>query len=83
MMRTRVAPQPKAHRRPRLPFVLGAGLMMAIGFVLAVLGIIEIGGLMALGAGMLLIFIGSVLILLGTGNEAPLDEELRRILDER
>lgn len=57
--------------------------MMAIGFVLAVLGIIEIGGLMALGAGMLLIFIGSVLILLGTGNEAPLDEELRRILDER
>ena len=57
--------------------------MMAIGFVLAVLGIIEIGGLMALGAGMLLIFIGSVLILLGTGNEAPLDEELRQILDER
>ena len=83
MMRTRVAPQPKAPRRPRLPFVFGAGLVMAIGFVLAVLGIIEIGGLMALGAGMLLIFIGSVHILLGTGNEAPLDEELRRMLDER
>jgi hypothetical protein len=55
---------------------------MAIGVVLAVLGIYEIGGLLSLGVGLALIFISSIPLILdpGTGTWG-FDRELRRMMN--
>jgi hypothetical protein len=65
---------------PRLPFVLIAEIAMAIGVMLAVLGIYEVGGLLSLGFGLLLIFASSIPLILDPGTWG-FDRELRRLMD--
>lgn len=68
---------------PRLPVTLLAEIGMAIGVVLTVLGIIEIGGLFILFFGLLLTFASSIPLILnpGTGTRG-FDRELRRLMKE-
>ena len=58
-MQTQTKPRPADHRPP-VPVTLLAEIVMVIGFVLAVLGMREIGGLFNLGLGLLMISAGSV-----------------------
>lgn len=67
---------------PQLPLVLIAEIAMAVGVVLAVLAIYEVGGLFSLGIGLVLIFISSIPLILdpGTGGFG-FDRELRRLMN--
>lgn len=81
-MQTQTKPRPADHH-PRIPITLLAETTVLIGFVLFVLGMLEIGGLFNLGLGLLLILAGSVPIVLRLGDaQESLDEELRRFLGQ-
>jgi hypothetical protein len=58
---------------------------MAVGFVWTVLGIREIGGLLNLCVGLILIFVGSIPLILAPGrvrfHHEDIDQELRRFFD--
>jgi hypothetical protein len=80
-MRTEARP---SGTRPgsRLPFVVLAEIAMAIGVALVVLGIYEVGGLLSLGFGLLLIFTSSIPLILNPGTGTwGFDRELRRLMD--
>ena len=56
---------------------------MAVGVVLAVLGIYEVGGLLSLGSGLLLVFVASIPLILNPGTGTwGFDRELRRLMNE-
>jgi hypothetical protein len=61
--------------------VVLAEVVVAIGFVLAVLGIREVGGLFNLGVGFLLVFVGSIPIIVDLRRESAFDEELWHFLE--
>ena len=62
---------------------MAAWVLMVVGFALAVVGILQIAGLWALGAGFVVIFVASVpLIVEADRREGAFDDELRRLLDE-
>lgn len=68
---------------PRLSVVLIAEIAMAVGVVLAVLGIYEVGGLLSLGSGLLLVFVASIPLILNPGTGTwGFDRELRRLMNE-
>ena len=60
-----------------------AWVLMVAGFVLTVVGILQLTGLWGLGAGFVLIFVASVpLIVEADRREGAFDDELRRLLDD-
>jgi hypothetical protein len=81
-MRTEASPRRTAPAASRAVEVVSA-LVIAAGFVLTVLGILQTGGVAALGVGLLLVFAGSVpLIIDADRRQGAFDDELRRLLDD-
>jgi hypothetical protein len=73
---------PSRTRRPPTLEILAQALM-AVGFVLMTLGILEIGGLFNVGVGFATIWLGCVLLFLRGGGGRGEDEELARMRDDR
>jgi hypothetical protein len=81
-MRTETSPR-RAPSAPRQTVELVAWALMVAGFALTVVGILQVAGLWALGAGFVLIFAASVpLIVESDRREGAFDDELRRLLDD-
>ncbi len=79
-MRTFTRPRPRMRSRSRLG-LLGDGLIAA-GFVVMTLGILEIGGLFNVGLGLMMSCVGWVFSLGPEGDDLEDEEEaFRRELD--